>query len=129
MDRFACREAVVAKLKEEGLLVREEAYLHNIGHCYRCQTVVEPAESMQWFVKTKPLAEPAIEAVAEGGDRIIPAQWEKTYFEWMENIRDGASRGRSGGGTGSRHTTARLAGRPSSTSRSPRSAPSAVGRS
>ncbi len=88
MDRFACRDAVVAKLVEEGLLVREEPYLHNIGHCYRCQTVVEPAESMQWFVKTKPLAEPAIEAVRKGETRIIPAQWEKTYFEWMENIRD-----------------------------------------
>jgi valyl-tRNA synthetase len=88
MDRFACRDAVVAKLAEEGLLVREEPYLHNIGHCYRCQTVVEPAESMQWFVKTKPLAEPAIRAVRSGETRIIPAQWEKTYFEWMENIRD-----------------------------------------
>ncbi|HAR95433.1 MAG TPA: valine--tRNA ligase [Deltaproteobacteria bacterium] len=88
MDRFACREAVVAKLSEEGLLVREDPYLHNIGHCYRCQTVVEPAESMQWFVKTKPLAEPAIEAVRKGETRIIPVQWEKTYFEWMENIRD-----------------------------------------
>ncbi|MBE0603726.1 MAG: valine--tRNA ligase [Deltaproteobacteria bacterium] len=88
MDRFACREAVVEKLTEEGLLVREEPYVHNIGHCYRCQTVVEPSESMQWFVKTKPLAEPAIEAVRKGETRIIPVQWEKTYFEWMENIRD-----------------------------------------
>ena len=88
MDRFACREAVVAKLKEEGLLVREEPYLHNVGHCYRCQTVVEPAESIQWFVRTKPLAEPAIRAVRTGETRIVPSQWEKTYFEWMENIRD-----------------------------------------
>jgi len=87
-DRFACRGSVVAKLAEEGLLVREEPYMHNIGHCYRCRTVVEPAESMQWFVKTKPLAEPAIEAVRNGQTRIIPAHWEKTYFEWMENIRD-----------------------------------------
>jgi valyl-tRNA synthetase len=88
MDRFACRAAVVSKLAEEGLLVREEPYLHNIGLCYRCQTVVEPSESMQWFVKTKPLAAPAIRAVREGETRIVPAQWEKTYFEWMENIRD-----------------------------------------
>ncbi len=88
MDRFACRDAVVSKLAEEGLLVREEPYLHNIGLCYRCQTVVEPSESMQWFVKTKPLAAPAIRAVREGETRIVPAQWEKTYFEWMENIRD-----------------------------------------
>ncbi|MCL1926076.1 MAG: valine--tRNA ligase [Syntrophorhabdaceae bacterium] len=87
-DRFACRESVVAKLAEDGLLVREEPYVNNIGRCYRCQTIVEPAESMQWFVKTKPLAEPAIEAVRSGQTRIIPAQWEKTYFEWMENIRD-----------------------------------------
>jgi valyl-tRNA synthetase len=88
MDRFACRDAVLAKLAEEGLLVREEPYLHNVGHCYRCRTVVEPAESLQWFVRTKPLAEPAIRAVRNGETRIVPAQWEKTYFEWMENIRD-----------------------------------------
>jgi valyl-tRNA synthetase len=88
MDRFACRDAVVARLREEGLLVREEPYLHNVGHCYRCQTVVEPSESMQWFVKTRPLAEPAIAAVRSGETRIVPAQWEKTYFDWMENIRD-----------------------------------------
>ena len=88
MDRFACREAVVAKLREEGLLEREEPYLHNVGHCYRCSTVVEPSESMQWFVRTKPLAEPAIAAVRTGETRIVPAQWEKTYYEWMENIRD-----------------------------------------
>jgi len=88
MDRFACREAVVEKLKAEGLLVKEEPYLHNVGHCYRCRTVVEPAESIQWFVRTKPLAEPAIRAVREGETRIVPPQWEKTYFEWMDNIRD-----------------------------------------
>ncbi|MCL2103028.1 MAG: valine--tRNA ligase, partial [Syntrophorhabdaceae bacterium] len=87
-DRFACRESVVAKLAEEGLLVREEPYTHNVGRCYRCQAVMEPAESMQWFVKTKPLAESAINAVRNGLTRIIPAHWEKTYFEWMENIRD-----------------------------------------
>ncbi|HZW36223.1 MAG: valine--tRNA ligase [Deltaproteobacteria bacterium] len=88
MDRFACREAVVEQLKAENLLVKEEPYLHNVGHCYRCHTVVEPSESIQWFVRTKPLAEPAIRAVKSGETRIIPAQWEKTYFEWMENIRD-----------------------------------------
>ncbi|MBI5419493.1 MAG: valine--tRNA ligase [Deltaproteobacteria bacterium] len=87
-DRFACRKAVVLKLKEEGLLAKEEPYLHNVGHCYRCKTVVEPAESIQWFVKTKPLAEPAILAVKSGETRIIPSQWERTYFDWMENIRD-----------------------------------------
>jgi len=88
MDRLACREAVVEKLKAEALLVKEEPYLHNVGHCYRCRTVIEPAESIQWFVRTKPLAEPAIRAVRAGETRIIPPQWEKTYFDWMENIRD-----------------------------------------
>ncbi len=88
MDRFAARAAVVEKLKAENLIVKEEPYLHNVGHCYRCRTVVEPAESIQWFVKTKPLAEPAIRAVRSGDTRIVPASWEKTYFEWMENIRD-----------------------------------------
>ncbi len=88
MDRLACREAVVEKLKAEDLLVKEEPYLHNVGRCYRCRTVVEPAESIQWFVRTKPLAEPAIRAVREGETRIVPPQWEKTYFEWMDNIRD-----------------------------------------
>ncbi|MCL5885173.1 MAG: valine--tRNA ligase [Deltaproteobacteria bacterium] len=88
MDRFACRKAVVEKLGAQGLLEKEEPYLHNVGRCYRCRTVVEPAESIQWFVRTKPLAEPAMRAVREGETRIIPPQWEKTYFEWMENIRD-----------------------------------------
>ncbi|MBI5574732.1 MAG: valine--tRNA ligase [Deltaproteobacteria bacterium] len=88
MDRFACRQAVVDKLGEEGLLEKVEPYLHNVGHCYRCRTIVEPAESIQWFVRTKPLAEPAIRAVKTGETRIVPSQWEKTYFEWMENIRD-----------------------------------------
>jgi valyl-tRNA synthetase len=88
MDRLEARKAVVEALETAGLLEKVEPYLHNVGHCYRCRTVVEPAESIQWFVKTKPLAEAAIAAVREGRTRIIPAQWEKTYFEWMENIRD-----------------------------------------
>ena len=88
MDRFAARAAVLEKLRAENLVVKEEPYLHNVGHCYRCRTVVEPSESIQWFVKTKPLAEPAIKAVRSGETRIVPAAWEKTYFEWMENIRD-----------------------------------------
>ncbi|MDA8122443.1 MAG: valine--tRNA ligase [Deltaproteobacteria bacterium] len=88
MDRFACRDAVVEKLRAEGFLEKVEPYLHNVGRCYRCRTVVEPSESIQWFVRTKPLAEPAIRAVRAGETRIIPAQWERTYFDWMENIRD-----------------------------------------
>jgi valyl-tRNA synthetase len=88
MDRFACREAVLESLRKEGLVEKEEKYLHNVGHCYRCRTVVEPTESIQWFVKTKPLAEPAIRAVRSGETRIVPPSWERTYFDWMENIRD-----------------------------------------
>ena len=88
MDRFRCREAVVEALRGEGLLEKEEAYLHNVGACYRCKTVVEPMESIQWFVKAAPLAEPAIRAVRSGETRIVPESWERTYFDWMENIRD-----------------------------------------
>ena len=88
MDRFACREAVIEALRKDQSLVKEEQYVHNVGHCYRCRTVVEPTESIQWFVKTKPIAEPAIRAVQSGETRIIPKNWERTYFDWMENIRD-----------------------------------------
>ncbi|GAB4365612.1 MAG: valine--tRNA ligase [Deltaproteobacteria bacterium] len=88
MDRFRCREAVLEALRGEGLLEKEEPYTHNVGTCYRCRTVVEPMESIQWFVKAAPLAEPAMRAVRSGETRIIPENWERTYFEWMENIRD-----------------------------------------
>ena len=87
-DRFACRKQLVADLARDMYLLRAEDYRHSVGECYRCQTVVEPALSRQWFVKMQPLAEPAIRAVEEGRTRIVPAQWEKTYFEWMRNIRD-----------------------------------------
>jgi valyl-tRNA synthetase len=88
MDRFEAREAVVALLKDEGLLEKEEVHVHSVGHCYRCKTVVEPYLSDQWFVKTKPLAERAIEAVKSGEIKFIPKQWENTFFDWMYNIRD-----------------------------------------
>jgi valyl-tRNA synthetase len=88
MDRFECRDAVVKALKDEGLLVKIEPYRHSVGHCYRCKTVVEPNLSRQWFVRAKPLAEKAIEAVKSGETRIIPEMWTNTYFEWMNNIRD-----------------------------------------
>ncbi len=88
MDRFACREQVVKDLQRDGLLTKIEDHRHAVGHCYRCQTVVEPTLSRQWFVRMRPLAEPAIRAVEEGRIRIIPSQWEKTYYEWMRNIRD-----------------------------------------
>ncbi len=88
MDRFECREKMLEDFERDGILIKTEDYRHVVGHCYRCKTIVEPNLSLQWFVKTKPLAKPAIEAVREGRTRIIPEVWEKTYFEWMENIRD-----------------------------------------
>ncbi len=87
-DRDVCRENVVADLKKGNYLVKEEAYVHNVGRCYRCKTVIEPAVSKQWFVKVKPLAKMASAAVVKGDTKIIPKLWEGTYFEWMENIRD-----------------------------------------
>ncbi len=88
MDRFEAREKIVQRLEEEGYLLFIQDYLHNVGKCYRCHTVIEPLISEQWFVKTKPLAEPAIEAVKTGKTRIVPNFWVKTYYSWMENIRD-----------------------------------------
>jgi valyl-tRNA synthetase len=88
MDRFQCRDAVIKQLEDEGLLIKLEPYQHSVGHCYRCRTTVEPNLSKQWFVRVKPLAEKAIEAVKSGQTRIIPDIWDKTYFDWMENIRD-----------------------------------------
>jgi len=88
MDRYEARDAVVADLKEQGLLEKIEEHEHAVGHCYRCHTEVEPYLSTQWFVKMEPLARPAIEAVREGRTRFTPERWEKMYFDWMENIRD-----------------------------------------
>ena len=87
-DRYAARKAIIEDLKAEDLLVKIEDHIHKVGHCYRCKTVVEPYLSKQWFVKAKPLAKPAIEAVRNGKIKIVPKFWENTYFEWMENIRD-----------------------------------------
>ncbi len=88
LDRFECRKKVVEDLEREGLLEKVEDYVHSVGHCYRCKTVIEPYLSEQWFVRMKPLAEPAIEVVREGKIRLVPKTWEKVYYEWMENIRD-----------------------------------------
>ena len=88
LDRYQCRKKVVADLEAQGLLAGIEDHPHSVGHCYRCRTVVEPYLSKQWFVKAEPLAKPAIEAVRNGSIEIVPKFWEKTYFEWMENIRD-----------------------------------------
>jgi len=88
MDRFTCREQLIDDLKERNLLVDVESHMHSVGHCYRCHTIIEPYVSKQWFVRTKPLAGLAIEAVRNGSIRIVPKFWENTYFDWMENIRD-----------------------------------------
>ena len=88
LDRFEAREAIVSLLNEEGLLEKVEPHTHSVGHCYRCKTVIEPYLTEQWFVKTKPLAERAIEAVKSGEVKFIPKQWENTFFDWMYNIRD-----------------------------------------
>ena len=87
-DRFACRANILEDLKKEGLLEKIDDYRHAVGHCYRCKTVVEPNLSKQWFVRIKPLADKAIAAVEDGRTRIVPKTWEKTYFDWMYNIKD-----------------------------------------
>jgi valyl-tRNA synthetase len=88
MDRFACRERIVEDLKKAGLLEKIEPYRNAVGHCYRCKKMIEPLLSKQWFVKVGPLAEKAILAVKEGRTKIVPLNWELTYYEWMNNIKD-----------------------------------------
>ncbi|MFO7911099.1 MAG: valine--tRNA ligase [Desulfotignum sp.] len=88
LERFECRRQVVKALADQGLLEKKEPLKHSVGNCYRCRTVVEPSVSKQWFVKVKPLAQKATRAVRSGETRIIPDTWSKTYFEWMDNIRD-----------------------------------------
>jgi valyl-tRNA synthetase len=88
LDRFKAREKVLADLDAQGLLEKHEEHLHSVGHCYRCRTMVEPILSKQWFVKVAPLAEEALKAVQTDDTRIVPEQWNKTYYDWMTNIRD-----------------------------------------
>ncbi|MBU0880659.1 MAG: valine--tRNA ligase [Candidatus Omnitrophica bacterium] len=88
MDRFEAREAIVDELKDRGLFIKSEPHRHAVGHCYRCHTIVEPRLSLQWFVRMKPLASPAIEAVRSGSIKFYPERWTKVYLDWMENIRD-----------------------------------------
>ena len=88
MDRYTCRKALVADLEAEGFLVKVEPHDHNVGTCYRCGTTVEPLTSDQWFVKMKPLAAPAIEAVEKGDINFVPERFSKNYFNWMNNILD-----------------------------------------
>ncbi len=88
LDRYAARKKIVEELEERQLLQKIEKYKLSVGKCHRCKTVVEPLVSKQWWMKMKPLAEPAIKAVEDGIITFVPANWSKTYFEWMYNIRD-----------------------------------------
>ncbi|WDV44757.1 valine--tRNA ligase [Clostridiaceae bacterium M8S5] len=88
LDRYTARKQIVSDLEAEGLLVNIEEHAHNVGHCERCKATIEPSLSKQWFVKMKPLAEPAIEAVKSGKIKFIPERFKKIYMNWLENIRD-----------------------------------------
>ncbi len=88
MDRYEAREAIVKDLEAGGFLVRVEDHAHNVGTCYRCGTTVEPRVSTQWFVRMKELAQPAIDAVKTGKTKFVPERFDKTYYHWLENIRD-----------------------------------------
>jgi valyl-tRNA synthetase len=88
VDRFEARERIVKSLEKTGRLMKVEPHQHAIRHCYRCDTVVEPRLSDQWFVKMEPLAKPALAAVRDGTIRVLPERWEAVYINWLENIRD-----------------------------------------
>ena len=88
MDRYEARKAIVEALDKEGALVKIEDYSHNVGTCYRCHTTVEPRVSKQWFVAMEELAKPAIEAVKNGKTKFVPEHFDKTYYHWLENIKD-----------------------------------------
>jgi len=88
MDRYECREVIIEELKKKDFLVKTVPHEHEVGHCYRCHTVIEPWLSEQWFVKMKPLAEPAIKVVEKGKIKFYPGRWKKVYMNWMNNIRD-----------------------------------------
>jgi len=88
MDRYEARKLIIRDLQEQGYMVKIEPHKHNVGHCYRCSTTVEPRVSFQWFVKMQPLADPAIDVVRNGTLEFVPERFDKTYFNWMDNIRD-----------------------------------------
>ena len=88
LERFAARKAILADLEAEGLLVETKEHNHAVGHCYRCDSIIEPRVSTQWFVKMEPLAKRALEVVKNGQIQITPKRWEKVYYNWLENIRD-----------------------------------------
>jgi len=88
LDRYECRKSVIEDLKKENLIEKIEDYKHSVGHCYRCDTVIEPYQSTQWFVKMKPLAKEAIRVVQQGKIKFYPERWKKVYLNWMFNIKD-----------------------------------------
>jgi len=88
MDRYECRKEIVRDLEKKGLLEKIEDHVHSVGHCYRCDTVIEPYLSDQWFVRMKPLAEKALQVVLDGEIKFYPDRWTKVYENWMTNIRD-----------------------------------------
>ncbi|HTR77426.1 MAG TPA: class I tRNA ligase family protein, partial [Gemmatimonadaceae bacterium] len=88
LDRDAARDRIVELLRQEGALVTVESHQHAVRHCYRCDTVVEPRLSDQWFVRMEPLARPALQGVRDGSIRILPERWEAVYIHWLEHIRD-----------------------------------------
>ncbi|MEK7376387.1 MAG: class I tRNA ligase family protein, partial [Candidatus Margulisiibacteriota bacterium] len=88
LDRSKAREAIIADLEKEGFLEKTQDYDNALGKCYRCKTIIEPYNSDQWFVKIRPLAEPAIKAVEEGRIKFVPERWGKVYLDWMVNLKD-----------------------------------------
>ena len=88
LDRYEARKRIVERMKELGLLVKIEPHSHNVGHCHRCNAVVEPLVSKQWFVRMAPLAKPAIDAVVKNKTKFVPDRFAKIYFNWLENIHD-----------------------------------------
>ncbi|MBN1623527.1 MAG: valine--tRNA ligase [Clostridia bacterium] len=88
LDRYEARKQIIRELEELGLLIKTERHIHNVGSCYRCDTVIEPLVSLQWFVRMESLAKPAVDAVADGDIKFIPDRFIKTYLNWMENIKD-----------------------------------------
>jgi valyl-tRNA synthetase len=88
LDRYKARKKIVELLEKEGVLKKIEPYVHNVGHCYRCHTVIEPLLSLQWFVDMKQVSKPAIKAVVNGDVKLHPVKWKKVYLDWMNNIHD-----------------------------------------
>ena len=129
LTREECRKKAVADLEAQGYLVKIEDYAHNVGECYRCHTTVEPIISKQWFVDMKPLAKPALEAVYDGRTKFVPERFSRTYYNWMENIRDWCISRQLWWGHRIPAWYCATAARSSSRARRPQSAPSAAARS